>query len=67
MVGIFCYCDSLNSLDISYFNTSKVVDMSQMFEGLNGLNYIDLSSLNTTNVQYIRQMFSFSIFESFIV
>ena len=43
-------CSSLNLIDLSSFNASKVTDMSFIFLGFSSLNSIDLSSFNTSNV-----------------
>ena len=50
MANMFYNCSSLQSLDLSNFDTSKVTNMSQMFIGCSGLTSIDLSSINANMV-----------------
>ena len=54
---MFYGCSSLQSIDLSSFNTTNVKDMSWMFSFCSSLQSIDLSSFNTTNVKYMRYMF----------
>ena len=35
MSYMFYWCSSLTSLDLSNFNTNKVIDMNGMFSGIN--------------------------------
>ena len=35
MRGMFRYCSSLTSLNLSNFNTNNVINMNNMFSGLN--------------------------------
>lgn len=59
MNNMFDYCLKLTSLDISSFNTSKVTDMSHMFEGDAKLKTITgLNELDTTNVKDMSYMFA---------
>ena len=58
MSYMFCWCTSLDTLDIRAFNTSKVTDMSYMFARCSGLYKIDLSEFNTSNVKTMKSMFS---------
>ena len=44
MFGMFSYCQSLNSLDLSNFNTSKVDSFDGMFEDCSSLISLDLSN-----------------------
>lgn len=46
------------TLDLSSFDTSKVVNMSGMFEGCSALSTLNLSSFDTSNVTNMREMFS---------
>ena len=55
---MFRRCSSLQSIDLSSFNTTNVNDMSCMFSGCSSLQSIDLSSFNTTNVNNMSCMFS---------
>ena len=54
---LFFGCSSLNSIDLSSFNTTNVKDMSGMFSYCYSLKSIDLSSFNTTNVNNMSGMF----------
>ena len=38
-------------------DTASVVDMSQMFYGMDSIKTLDLSSFNTSNVEDMSQMF----------
>ena len=64
MSGMFQYC-SITSIDVSRFNTTKVTDMSSMFEGCNDLTSLDLSSFDTSNVKDMSKMFSYA--NSFLI
>ena len=44
MSYMFAVCSSLNSIDLSNFNTNNVTDMSDMFHGCSSLNSINLSN-----------------------
>ena len=55
---MFYYCSSLQSIDLSSFNTTNVKDMSWMFDGCSSLQSINLSSFNTTNVEDMDCMFN---------
>ena len=54
---MFMECYKLTSLDLSHFNTSKVISMTQMFTYCSGLTSLDLSSFNTSKVTYMNKMF----------
>ena len=54
--NLFDGCDILESINISNFNTSNVVDMRRMFSGIR-ITSIDLSHFNTSNVKYMTEMF----------
>ena len=47
----------MTNLDLSHFNTSKVTDMTGMFDGCSGLTSLDLSSFNTSKVTKMIRMF----------
>ena len=47
MKEIFFECHSLINIDLSNFNTEKVIDMSYMFFDCFSLTNIDLSNFNT--------------------
>ena len=55
---MFSDCSSLESIDLSSFNTTNVNNMSGMFSNCSSLKSIDLSSFNTTNVKDMSYMFS---------
>jgi surface protein len=57
MGGMFYGCESLTSLDLSNFNTTKVENMSWMFCGCKSLTSLDLSNFNTAKVEDISWMF----------
>ena len=54
---MFSQCSSLRSLDLSSFNTSKVIGMNLMFYNCTNLESIDLSSFETENLQQMPHMF----------
>ena len=58
MYSMFYRCSSLESIDLSSFNTKNVSNMLGMFCGCSSLKSIDLSSFNTKNVTYMYDMFS---------
>ena len=55
---MFWGCSSLESIDLSSFNTSNVYDMKLMFFECSSLESIDFSSFNTSNVRNMSYMFS---------
>jgi lipoprotein len=55
---MFRNCNSLTSLDLSKWNTSKLKDMPYMFLGCNLLTYIDLSEWDTSKVTNIYSAFN---------
>ncbi|EMW5404061.1 BspA family leucine-rich repeat surface protein, partial [Enterococcus faecalis] len=62
MSNMFFNCTSLISIDTSNFDTSKVTNMSGMFEtsimpGLSSLRFLDVSNLDTSNVTDMSKMF----------
>ena len=58
MLGMFNGCSSLQSLDLSGWNTANVIDMGRMFSGCSSLQSLDLSGWNTANVIDMDHMFS---------
>ena len=52
---MFKYCKA-QSIDLSYFNTSKVTNMHSMFDNCQA-KYIDLSSFDTSKAEDMRYMF----------
>ena len=57
MLGMFQYCESLTSLDLSGFNTVNVESMVNMFYGCKNLTSIDMSNFNTASVTSMASMF----------
>ena len=51
---MFQGCKSLESLDVSSFDTSNVTDMAAMFEGCDSLKELDISNFDTSNVKYFN-------------
>ena len=58
MWGLFGYCGSLTSLNLSTFNTSNVTNMWYMFTGCSSLTSLDLSKFDTSNVTDMGDMFN---------
>ena len=59
MIWMFNECHKLKEIKgIDNFNTSKVTDMREMFNGCEELEYLDLSNFNTSNVTSMESMFS---------
>ncbi len=54
---MFYNCESLTSLNLSNFDTSKVTDMHLMFYNCESLTSLDLSNFNTSNVTNMHDMF----------
>ena len=57
MSHTFADCSSLESIDLSHFNTGKVTDMYSLFEGCAKLKALNLSTFNTQNVTTMTCMF----------
>ena len=57
MCRMFSACESLTSLDVSFFATSRVLDMSHMFATCETLTTLDLSSFDTSQVEDMESMF----------
>ena len=55
--GLFHYFKSLESIDMSRFDTSRVEDMSWMFNGCESLETLDLRNFDTSNVKNMQTMF----------
>jgi surface protein len=58
MHGMFLGCESLTSLDVSNFDTSKVANMRYMFYECTNLTELDLSGFDTSNVTDMSKMFN---------
>ena len=57
MTGMFRFCGSLTSLDVSRFNTSKVTNMSFMFCYCSKLRNLDVTNFDTSKVTDMQHMF----------
>ena len=57
MRGWFSGMSSLESVDLTNLDTSKVTDMSSMFSGCSSLASLDLSGLDTSKVTDMSSMF----------
>ena len=56
--NFFKNCKALETIsNLENLNTTKVTDMSYMFNGCNNLSSLDLSYFNTTNVTNMKHMF----------
>ena len=53
---MFYSCESLIDLNLSNFNTQKVINMSYMFNECNSLTNINLSNFNIQNVTNIKEI-----------
>ena len=51
------YISMLEEIDLSFFNTSNVTNMSSMFGGCSSLTNLNLRSFNTSNVTNMSSMF----------
>jgi len=54
---MFMECSSLNSIDLSSFNTTKVKNMSYIFESCSSLGSINISSFKTNEKTNVWNMF----------
>ena len=59
MYGMFRYCSSLTSLDLSNFDTKNVTNMTDMFNHCSSLTSLDLSIFDTKNVTDMSGMFAY--------
>jgi len=60
LAGMFYYCNSLPSLDLSSFNTSNITDMSSMFQYCTSLTSITFGEgWDTSKVIDMSNMFNF--------
>jgi surface protein len=57
MSGMFSYCRSLTTLDLSNFDTSNVTNMGFMFESCVSLTSLDVSNFDTSSVTNMGFMF----------
>ena len=54
---MFSGCESLKVLDLLYFNTAEVINMSSFLSGCKSLNKIDLSNFDIKKVENLSWMF----------
>ena len=57
MAKMFKKCSSLESLDITNFNTQSVNDMTEMFNTITSLKVLNLTSFVTKNVNKYTDIF----------
>lgn len=50
--------DYIKEIDLSEYDTSKIVDMASMFNGCFSLEKLNLSNFNTSNTIYLTSMFA---------
>ncbi|MBR2548039.1 MAG: DUF285 domain-containing protein [Eubacterium sp.] len=55
------HASNMTSVDMAGLDTSKVTDMSHMFDGCISLKMLDLSGFNTSNVINMNHMFDYCI------
>ena len=58
MNGMFYWCQSLTSLDLSSMDTSNVTNMNSMFVYCQALSSLKISNFNTSKVTDMKYMFS---------
>ena len=51
------YAEEIKSFDLSSFDTSKVTEMDNMFNGCSSLETLDLSGFDTSKVEFMSWMF----------
>ncbi|MCF0260736.1 MAG: BspA family leucine-rich repeat surface protein, partial [Erysipelotrichaceae bacterium] len=56
---MFAECSSLKDLDLHSFDTSKVINMSEMFAECSSLKDLDLHNFNTGSVYNVSNMFAY--------
>ena len=61
MSQLFYFCSALPELDVSSFDTSKVTNMSWMFNSLQAIENLDLRNLDTSNVTTMYAMLNRNI------
>ena len=54
---MFGYCKSITEINLSNFDTSKVINMDYMFSQCTSLTSLDLSNFNTSKVKSMWRMF----------
>lgn len=56
--GMFYNCKSLQTIDLSSFNTSNSVEFTRMFSGCSNLENLDVSQFDTSKALYLNEMFA---------
>ena len=57
MEGMFYWCSKIQTLNVSFFDTSHVINMKSMFDYCSSLKKLDLSSFCTQHVIDFSSMF----------
>ena len=57
MNDLFGWCQNLENLNISHFNTSNVTEMMRLFYNCNSIASLDLTNWNVNKVEHINDMF----------
>ena len=57
MSHMFYNCSSLPSLDLSKYNTKRVIDMKSMFKGCSSIATLNIKNLANTKVEDMSEMF----------
>ena len=57
MEGLFSYCSSLTSINLSHFDFSKVELIGFMFGGCSKITSLNLSNIDTSKVDTLKNMF----------
>lgn len=57
--GMFYNCESLQTIDLSSFNTSNSVEFTRMFAGCSNLENLDVSQFDTNKALYLNEMFNY--------
>ena len=58
LTSMFCDCTKMESIDISAWDTSNIVNMDKMFCNCTSLTMLDLSTWNFENTESMNEMFS---------
>ena len=56
---MFCGCENITEINLSFFNTQNVTDMKYMFYQCSSLTILNLSSFNTENVTNMQYIFCY--------
>ena len=58
MSEMFSFCSSLQSLDLSKFNTEKLNYINSMFQNCSSLTFLDLSNFNISKCYNPNKVFN---------